>query len=159
MSSTCGGKISADQKFAVTALSHLKPFVPAMKGGWTHDAPLPGGNLPNGDREAWCAELSRRYPALPYELLRALSRRHGTRAVTVLGDARTVDDLGEDFGADLTEREIVYLRDEEWALTTEDVLWRRTKCGLPMTVSPRARVDTYLASRPSNGSSGRSRGE
>lgn len=154
-----GGKITTYRKLAEAALAELKPFFPAMKAGWTHDAPLPGGNLPNGDRAAWCAELSRRYPALPYELLRALSRRHGTRAVTVLGDARTVDDLGEDFGADLTEREIVYLRDEEWALTTEDVLWRRTKCGLPMTVSQRARVDTYLAARPSNGSRGRSRGE
>ena len=55
-------------------------------------------------------ELARRYPALPRELLRALARRHGTRATTVLGDARAVADLGADFGAGLTEREIDYLR-------------------------------------------------
>jgi glycerol-3-phosphate dehydrogenase len=62
----------------------------------------------------------------------------------VLGDARTSADLGEDFGADLTEREIAYLRNEEWASTAEDVLWRRTKCGLPMTPAQRERVAAFM---------------
>ncbi len=70
---------------------------------------------------------------MPAELLRGLARRHGTRALHILGDARTLADLGRDFGAGLTAREIDYLIAEEWARTAEDVLWRRTKCGLPMT--------------------------
>jgi len=93
---------------------------------------------------AWDAELQRRYPALPADLLRALAHRHGTRAVAVLGDARTTADLGTDFGAGLTERELCYLQREEWASTVDDVLWRRTKCGLSLTPAARERVREYM---------------
>ena len=105
---------------------------------------LDWGDLPRRDREAWVGELARRYPNLPPSLLRALAHRHGTRAVDVLGDARTGADLGTDFGADLTAREVDYLVREEWALTAEDVLWRRTKCGLPMTQAQSDAVSAYL---------------
>ena len=60
------------------------------------------------------------------------------------GDARAPADLGEDFGAGLTEREIVYLREREWASSAEDILWRRTKCGLPMTPRERERVAAFV---------------
>ena len=32
---------------------------------------------------------------------------------------------GQNFGADLYEREVAYLVDQEWACSAEDVLWRR----------------------------------
>jgi glycerol-3-phosphate dehydrogenase len=40
----------------------------------------------------------------------------------------------------LSERELRYFVDHEWARTAEDVLWRRTKCGLHMTEAQRQRV-------------------
>ena len=101
------------------------------------NAPLPGGDLPGRDRDAWLAQLSTRYPMLSPAALRALAHRHGTRALRVLGDAKRPADLGDDFGAELTAREIDYLAREEWARTADDVLWRRTKCGLPMTQAQR----------------------
>ena len=142
--SVFGGKITTYRKLAEAALAELRPFFPQMREGWTRDVPLPGGDLPGGDRDAWYAELVRRYPALSPDLLRALAERHGTRATAVLDDARSPADLGEDFGAGLTEREVTYLRENEWAITADDVLWRRTKCGLPMTQSQRARVAEYV---------------
>ena len=111
------------------------------------NAPLPGGDLPAGGPAAWLAELARRYPALPVELLRALTRRHGTRALAILGEAKDGAALGEDFGQALTAAEIDYLVREEWARSGEDVLWRRTKCGLGMAEAARARVATYVADR------------
>ncbi|HSU44839.1 MAG TPA: glycerol-3-phosphate dehydrogenase [Casimicrobiaceae bacterium] len=139
-----GGKITTYRKLAEAALAELRPFLPAMGPSWTNAAPLPGGDLPGGDRDGWLSELRQRYPALPAELLRALARRHGTRALAVLADARSPADLGEDFGAQLTEREIRYLQRDEWAATADDVLWRRTKCGLAMTGEARARVAGFL---------------
>jgi glycerol-3-phosphate dehydrogenase len=144
--SVFGGKITTYRKLAEAVLAELRPFFPAMREPWTRNAPLPGGDLPGGDRDAWHAELVRRYPALSPALLRALAERHGTRATSVLGDAHSPADLGEDFGAGLTEREVSYLREKEWAMTADDVLWRRTKCGLPMTPSQRERVARYLGS-------------
>jgi glycerol-3-phosphate dehydrogenase len=58
-----------------------------------------------------------------------------------------VADLGRDFGAELSSREVDYLMAEEWAMTADDVLWRRTKCGLPMTAQQRAAVADYVAGR------------
>ena len=88
--------------------------------------------------------LCRKFPELPADLLRGLARRHGTRALRILGEAKSMTDLGQDFGAGLTAREIDYLRAEEWARTADDVLWRRTKCGLPMTEDQREAVAAYF---------------
>ena len=44
--------------------------------------------------------------------------------------------------------EIAYLVDQEWARTAEDVLWRRTKCGLAMTPVQQARVAERMAAVP-----------
>jgi glycerol-3-phosphate dehydrogenase len=138
-----GGKITTYRKLAEAALAVLAPFFPGMKSGWTREAPLPGGDLPNRDRNALFALLCRQYPELPAELLRGLARRHGSRALRILGEAKTMADLGQDFGAGLTAREIDYLMTEEWARSADDVLWRRTKCGLPMTPVQRNAVAAY----------------
>jgi glycerol-3-phosphate dehydrogenase len=61
----------------------------------------------------------------------------------VVGDG----DLGEDFGGGLTERELRYFVEREWAQTAEDVLWRRTKSGLLMTPTQRERVAQVLGKR------------
>ncbi|MEO8754442.1 MAG: glycerol-3-phosphate dehydrogenase [Casimicrobiaceae bacterium] len=142
-----GGKITTYRKLAEHALAELQPYFPDMKPAWTRTAALPGGDLPGRDRNAWFAELCRRYPQIPAPLLRALADRHGTRAVRILGDAKAPADLGEDFGAQLTAREIDYLLAEEWATTADDVLWRRTKCGLPMTQPQRDAVAAYIKAR------------
>jgi glycerol-3-phosphate dehydrogenase len=141
--SVFGGKITTYRRLAEAVLAALRPFFPSMPGAWTHAATLPGGDLPGG-REALLADLVRRYQGLPESLLRDLAHRHGSRAPDVLGDARRVEDLGEAFGAHLTEREIDYLQREEWARRPDDILWRRTKCGLPMTARARERVAAFV---------------
>ena len=145
--SVFGGKITTYRKLAEAALAELRPFFPDMKDPWTAAARLPGGDLPQGDRAAWQGELCRRYPALDPELLRALAKRHGTRAEAILGDAKKPADLGENFGAQLTGRELSHLVRDEWAVTADDVLWRRTKCGLPMSAAQRQRVASCLETR------------
>jgi glycerol-3-phosphate dehydrogenase len=74
--------------------------------------------------------LLRTYPFLGREHARRLVRAYGTRAHTLLGKAKSFADLGRDFGATLTEAEVRYLMQQEWARSAEDVLWRRTKLGL-----------------------------
>ncbi|MBA5845244.1 glycerol-3-phosphate dehydrogenase C-terminal domain-containing protein, partial [Escherichia coli] len=69
-----------------------------------------------------------------------LAQAYGTRARRILKDARGAADLGQDFGATLTEAEIAYLRAEEWAVTAADILWRRSKRGLHMTDAEREAV-------------------
>ena len=77
--------------------------------------------------------------------LRGVAHRHGTLATSVLGAARKPEDLGEAFGNGLTAAEIDYFVGTEWARTGEDVLWRRSKCGLRMAQAARERVTAYVA--------------
>ena len=132
--SVFGGKITTYRKLAEHALEKLAPYFPGLRPAWTARAPLPGSDF--SDREAAKNEFFKRYPQLPPPLLQAVFRRHGTLAHEVLGDGR----LGEDYGAGLTERELSYLIEHEWARTADAVLWRRTKCGLHMTEAQRQRV-------------------
>jgi len=142
-----GGKLTTYRKLAEAALNTLLPFFPGMGAAWTQDEPLPGGDMPNHDRKAYIAECQRRWPGLPQDLVRDLVRRHGTRIDRVVGDAKTPADLGRPFGANLYEREVEYVVREEWAQTVEDVLWRRTKCGIAMSDAQRADVEAFLAAR------------
>ncbi len=143
--SVYGGKITTYRKLAEHVLDELKPFLPAMKPAWTLSTVLPGGDLPAGGIDAWVAEMQRRYARLPAETVRGVARRHGSLAPTVLGDAIVPGDLGRDFGNGLTEREVDYMVREEWARTADDVLWRRSKCGLGMAAAARERVAAYVA--------------
>ncbi len=142
--SVFGGKITTYRRLAEHALEKLSPYFPSMKGAWTASAPLPGSDFGDEGREGRYAALAARYPKIPGATMRALFRRHGTLAAEVLGDTNSAADLGEDFGGGLTERELAYLVAREWAITAEDVLWRRTKTGLHMTESQRARVATRM---------------
>ncbi|HZI83580.1 MAG TPA: glycerol-3-phosphate dehydrogenase [Casimicrobiaceae bacterium] len=139
-----GGKITTYRRLAEAALSELKPFLPGMKGEWTRREPLPGGDLPRGGLAAYERELAARYRWLPQALRTALVHRHGTRTPSVIGDARDVRELGRHFGHTLYAAEVDYLVAQEWARTAEDVLWRRTKCGLHLDAGARGEVARYL---------------
>jgi glycerol-3-phosphate dehydrogenase len=136
--SVFGGKITTYRRLAEQALHKLVPYFPGMKPDWTAMTPLPGSDF--ASRADARMALLERYRALPERVVRGVFRRHGTEAAVVLGDGR----LGEDYGAGLTEREVAYLIEHEWARSAEDVLWRRTKCGLRMTEAQRRRVAQVL---------------
>ena len=132
--SVFGGKITTYRRLAEAALEKLAPYFPTMKPAWTAQAPLPGSDF--ADREAAKQELLQQYPGVPANIMQSLFRRHGTLAAQVLGAGH----LGEHYGAGLTEREVRYFIEREWARSADDVLWRRSKCGLHMSEAQRARV-------------------
>jgi glycerol-3-phosphate dehydrogenase len=72
----------------------------------------------------------------------------------MLGKAKSSADLGQSFGATLTEAEVRYLMAVEWALTAEDIVWRRSKLGLRLSAAEIAAVDDWIAAhRPAPASS------
>jgi glycerol-3-phosphate dehydrogenase len=140
-----GGKITTYRRLAEAALQKLQPFVKGSTQSWTDQAPLPGGDLPRDDFEAFFAGVQRRWPFLAADLARRLARGYGTRISEVIGAAKHMDDLGKSHGAGLTQAEVDYLKRHEWAMTAEDILWRRTKLGLHMT---RAERDAFTKEIP-----------
>jgi glycerol-3-phosphate dehydrogenase len=142
-----GGKLTTYRKLAEAVLDELRPHFPGMRAPWTAKDVLPGGDLPAPDREAWMRDLAGRYTGLPPGLVADIGSRHGARALDVLGDAKTLADLGTDFGGNLCEREVAYFVEHEWAVAADDVLWRRTKAGLGMSEAQRGAVAAYLGER------------
>jgi len=142
-----GGKITTYRRLAEHALERLSPYLPdkGEVAGWTGHTPLPGGDLAVSALEAWTAQLARDYPFLTPPHASRLAHAYGTRAMRVLGDAVSLADLGQSFGATLSEREVRYLMEHEWARTAEDVVWRRSKLGLRMSPTEIAALDAWMA--------------
>jgi glycerol-3-phosphate dehydrogenase len=138
--SVFGGKITTYRMLADHALAKLAPYFPGMKPAWTHLSPLSGSDFGGASRIEARDAFFASHAHIPESTLRPIFRRHGTQAQAVVGDG----DLGEDYGAGLTERELRYFVEHEWAQSAEDVLWRRTKAGLLMTAAQRQRVAQVL---------------
>jgi D-erythritol 1-phosphate dehydrogenase len=141
-----GGKITTYRKLAEHALDKLSPFFPGIAKGWTAHAPLPGGDMPGADFDAWLVAFRKQIPWLPGDLARHYGRLYGTRTAALLKGAKGPGDLGLHFGALFHEREARFLLRTEWARSAEDILDRRTKHGLHLSASERAAFEHWLRS-------------
>ena len=141
-----GGKITTHRRLAEEALEQLSPYLHGAKAreGWTGTSPLPGGDLDVSAIPALSSELARTYPFLTPAHANRLAHAYGTRAEKLLGDAKSPADLGQSFGATLTETEVRYLMAMEWALTADDIVWRRSKLGLQLTAAEIAGIDDWM---------------
>lgn len=126
--SVFGGKITTYRKLSEAAVESLTDFFPQAGPAWTRTAALPGGNFSN--QADLKADLNQHFPWLPEQLIARWARTYGTLARELLHGCSRLADLGENFGAGLYAREVQYLVAHEWAMTAEDILWRRTKLGL-----------------------------
>jgi glycerol-3-phosphate dehydrogenase len=147
MLSIYGGKITTHRRLAEEALRKLAPWLKGSKvpEGWTAQSTLPGGDFDVSALDAVVAELSRDYPFLTPAHANRLARAYGTRAQKMLGQAKSAADLGVSFGGSLTEREVKYLISSEFAVTAEDIVWRRSKLGLRMSAAEIAELDHWIA--------------
>lgn len=139
-----GGKITTYRKLAEHALQRLQRFFPRMGPAWTDEAPLPGGDMPGADFDAFLAALRDRRPWLPEALARRYARAYGTEVERLLDGVPGPEGLGRHFGAGLYEREVAYLREREWASEAEDILWRRSKLGLHMSAAEQTAFAAWL---------------
>ncbi len=137
--SVFGGKITTYRKLAEHALDELC-------GGqrWTETAHLPGGDIAGGDFEKFVQEQEVQYHWLPAPLVRRYARTYGTRMEVLLGDAGSIEDLGHHMGDGIFEAELYYLANMEWAVTVEDILWRRSKLGLHVAPETVETLERYL---------------
>jgi glycerol-3-phosphate dehydrogenase len=143
-----GGKITTYRKLAEAALEKLADALPHMRrSSWTAGAPLPGGDFGPEQFEQHVAALRSEFAFIDPSYARRLMRLYGSHAKRMLEGARSKQDLGTLFGADLTEREVVYLMEHEWAHTPDDILWRRTKLGLRFSDPEKLALRKFMLAR------------
>lgn len=145
--SAFGGKLTTYRKLSEQALQMLSPYFPEMGDAWTADTPLPGGDLPDKNFDAWFTGLKRRFAYLPEALVLHLARCYGTDVVRLLDGVNDICDMGEHFGGVFFEKEADWLLREEWAVSSEDFLLRRTKHGLFLTPAEKSGFENWLERR------------
>ncbi len=145
-----GGKITTYRKLAEAALEKITTVFPQTSHSWTAGKALPGGDFPVGDVALLTDRLAEDYSFLSPYATRRLIRAYGTEAWQVLRDAKSAKDLGQDFDATITARELDWAIAKEWVRSGEDYLWRRTKLGLRLDAAQQAAVTDYVLSRSHN---------
>jgi len=137
--SVFGGKITTYRKLAEQAVDKLN-----LGSAWTAGAPLPGGDFAVDGVTAQVDALRADYLFLTDAWALRLVRAYGTDAKALLGDAAQAIDLGHDFGATLTEAELRWMMQHEFARTADDALWRRSKLGLRLSPAQVAAVARWM---------------
>ncbi|CAN7503730.1 glycerol-3-phosphate dehydrogenase [Variovorax paradoxus] len=162
--SVWGGKITTFRKLAEDAADEVGKMLgqsSAQRPPWTDGAFLAGGDLsawigaatrPDDDFERFVAAVQARHAWLDAKLARRLARAYGARVAELLGDAKSMEDMGEAVAPGLHERELRFLQENEWAVSADDVLWRRSKLGLRYTAEERRQVAAWLQARTTNNS-------
>ncbi|MSU88065.1 glycerol-3-phosphate dehydrogenase [Rhodobacteraceae bacterium 2CG4] len=145
--SVFGGKITTHRRLAEDALKKIVRHFPQAGAPWTAGVPLPGGDFPVDGRDALTDALRRDFPFLTDRHALRLVKAYGTEARQILDGAQAFEDLGRDFGATLTEREVAWLMDREYARTAEDAVWRRSKLGLRLDPAQVGALDAWMAER------------
>ena len=144
-----GGKLTTYRRLSQEAAKMICTnlgFMPSVD--WRSDSHLPGGQL-GIPFEQWKENIYTQYPAFDRPLLTRLAQAYGTEISSILAQCKTEADLGLNFGHGLTEAEVNYLMDREWAHTPSDILWRRSKLGYIFSLEQKEKLAEYMQQRQS----------
>ncbi len=155
--SVFGGKITTFRKLAEEAVDMIAPRLGNQRGAWTADACLPGGDLfgstPQNrsvlEFDAYVHGLQKQYAWLAPKVVSRYARAYGIRIHKLLGGKRSLADMGEPLAEGLYTAELEYLMNFEWASSSADILWRRSKLGLHVPPETAQKIDSWIATQRS----------
>ena len=141
--SVYGGKLTTSRSLAEHAGDQVVQALGRGGKAWTSKAALPGGEgIANFD--AFYKTVRREFNWLPEAMAHRMARAYGTRIRDILRGFKRIADMGESLGEGVYEAEIRYLVQVEWAMTLEDILWRRSKLGLHISADTEKRIKKFL---------------
>ncbi|MBO0662181.1 glycerol-3-phosphate dehydrogenase [Jiella sp. MQZ9-1] len=135
-----GGKITTYRVLAEDAMKQIEEVIGKKGQPWSSTAALPGGDFPVDGVADLEAGLARNAPQLEAATIRRLVRAYGTDAASFVG----ADTMGKHLGHGLYAAEVDFLIEKEWAVSAEDVLWRRSKLGLRFSPEETAGLAKYM---------------
>ena len=142
-----GGKITTYRKLSESVIDEVGSFFSIKKGPWTDKAHLPGGDFALDSISELISDLLASFPFLNFRWATRLVKAYGSEVFAMLGSVRSEEDLGVNFGATLTQKEVEWLIKEEFATSAEDILWRRSKLGLRLSELQVKTLQDWIASQ------------
>ncbi|CAN5540481.1 glycerol-3-phosphate dehydrogenase [soil metagenome] len=140
--SVFGGKITTARHLAEEAMAKLGPSLGVKPHPVTRARPFPGGAI--AIFSDFLAKVRTRWPFLGEARAQRMAHAYGTMLEEMLANVSNKAGMGADLGGGLTELEVRWMRDHEWARTAEDVLMRRSKLGLHVGGEVAAKVEAAL---------------
>lgn len=144
-----GGRITTYRRPAESALEKIADAVPNVQTPRTAGVPLPGGEFPVDGLAAPVRATKTAYPVLTDRWVQRLVRAYGSEVKDVLCDAASVKNLGVEFGASLTPREVEWLTKNECVQAGDGVVWRRSELGRRMTAAQIADQGEWITGKQS----------
>lgn len=145
-----GGKITTYRRLSESMLEEVEDKIGAKGKPWTAGSTLPGGDFLPYEFEKIVQKLKNDFSFLKAEHATRLVRSYGTLSWKILDGAASLEDLGTDFGHTLTEREVKYMIDQEWAANEKDILWRRSKLGIRFSKQQIKKLKNWIESKNGN---------
>ncbi len=139
-----GGKLTTFRRLSELAADKITALLGRGRAPWTEWALMPGAEGAASNYDTFLKTLWREYAWMPEQLVHRYARSYGSRARGLLRGFKRMSDLGAHLGDDVYEAEVAYLVSSEWALTADDVLWRRSKLGLHISENTRANVEALV---------------
>ena len=141
-----GGKITTARYLAEDAMRRLGKAIARTVGEVTRERPFSGGQLPL-EFDAFVERSESIWPFLGTERTIRMARAYGASLGIMLAEVQDEAAMGRNFGHGLTQVEVDWLIEREWAKTAEDILWRRTKLGLAFSESQTTELARYIDER------------
>ncbi len=129
-----GGKLTTHRILAEEVLAKLKSYFPQMETPWTKARALPGAEQ----------QLTQHFNWLPRPMYERLYESYGCRMAHIIQNCSALEDLGQHFGADLYQKEVEYLINNEWVESAHSLLWLRSKLGLFLSAEQTQVLDKFI---------------
>lgn len=139
-----GGKITTYRKLAVQTINQLRSIKPTLSVSKTMQTYLPGAQCGTMTFDEYTIWARKKYHWLDPHIREHYLQTYGTRTELFLSECKKMEDLGQHFSPILYQIEVDYLVREEWAVSCEDILWRRTKLGLTTNAQSQKTLAEYL---------------
>jgi glycerol-3-phosphate dehydrogenase len=140
--SVFGGKITTARALAEEALEKIAPLLGRDPHPVTRARVFPGGAIAGFDQ--FLDQIRDRWPFLGEARSQRMAHAYGHALHEMLAGIEDEAAMGADLGRGLTELELRWMREREWARTADDVLWRRSKLGLHADPAMVARVASAI---------------
>ena len=142
-----GGKLTTYRQLALQVADKIAPQLPAPSSDRIGTKPLPGGEIDRADFASFLESLHKSHPSCEPQRLRRMAMAYGSEIYQILGNQDQGRDQGQDFGSGLFQAEVDFLIAQEWAMTSDDILWRRTKLGYVADQAQVAALEAYLVTK------------